>query len=168
MNREEKFKLENRLKESEEVVYSFLCSAGGCIRIAFYGMFENVTCLVPREPEYKAVDHFIDNVFFKGYTAPRYTLNHTKPFKYLLEEHTSPTGDYVKNAVFKAYKYAMKVYEWCQKNDKTIPDFIRELNADDKYCTTMWDFQIEKFFEEKKEPEKELEKDSPKKVDSKK
>lgn len=110
------------------------------IHVRFSGLF-NLRFYVPPSPEFKAVDNVINRLLFPAGGVPISQLKHGKPFDVIFEN--SVKGDRVRGQIFKAYKIALQVYEWSNKNGCTVFQFAEKYNPE---FGTLFDYELEKFF----------------------
>ena len=142
------YKRYHEIENSREKLFYEYQMTGRGVNIALFGYFGDsqwdYRFFVPENPVYKSVDNMIDKVFFAE-TSNKASLKQHMPFKVLFLNTVK--GDEVREKLFTAYQNALKIYEYCEENGITVTKFANKFNPE---LGTMFDFEVEKFFKEKK------------------
>lgn len=125
------------IRKNPDKMFWCLVMCGGGVRIVFHGLLELHT-LVPQTPEYFSVDNVIERLLSKFETNEP-----ADPFNRIKEN--SVFGDNLRNGIFDAYKAAMNVYKWCQKNECSWVEFPKKTGIRD-----MFDYELKEFFKDEK------------------
>lgn len=126
------------IRKNPDKLFWCLSMCGGGVAIVFHGLLE-FRMLVPQTPEYFSVDNVIESLLSKFETN-----DPADPFNRIKEN--SVFGDTMRNGIFDAYKAAMNVYKWCQKNKCSWVEFPKKTGI-----RNMLDYELKEFFKAKKD-----------------